>query len=132
MDPIQLTLVFHEANNPKILELYNSLCDEDGNLLRTQFEQEIYQRLEDSFDLPEQVTTLQAQVEAYQEYIYELQGRLKLLESIQSGVDQILQEFRDLHNSDKPGLNNDAPKLHAKPSLAIRTLKRLHDQKEEE
>jgi hypothetical protein len=72
MNPVRFTLILQEDNTPKTLELYHSLCDEDGNLIHTEFEQEIYQRLEGSFDLPEQMTTLQAQVEAYQEYIYEL------------------------------------------------------------
>ncbi len=132
MNPVQVTLVFQEETSPKILERYDALREEDGNLLRTKFEQEIYRRLEDSFDLQEQITNLHAQVESYQEYIYELLSRLKTLDSMQSGIEEILTEVRALRRAEKSEHPSDVPKQHAKPSLAIRTLKRLREQQEKQ
>lgn len=131
MDPVTLTFVLQEDVTPKTLEFYSSLCNELGEPGEAEFRREILQRLEESFDLQEQVTTLQAQVEAYQEYIYELNDRLKILEHTQTGIEQILREIQEVKQAITSEENEDSPKHHARPSLAIRTLKRLQEKEEE-
>ncbi|MBD3306045.1 hypothetical protein GF339_06655 [candidate division KSB3 bacterium] len=131
MEPVKFTCILHEDATPNTLALYYTFKDEAENAQPEEFRQEILQRLEASFDLQEEVTTLQAQVEAYQEYIYELNDRLQILEQMQIGIDQILRELETIKQSQAHQEGN-APKQHAKPTLAIRTLKRLQEKEEEE
>lgn len=132
MNPVKFTFVLQDEVTPKTLELYESLCDEEGNILRTEFEREVCERLEESFEHEEELVTMQAQIEAYQEYIYELQSRLNVLGPMHENVKQLLREVRALKPKETtPPPDPDAPKQHAKPSMAIRTLKRLHDDTEE-
>ncbi len=131
MNPVKFTFVLQDEVTPKTLELYESLCDEEGNIIRTEFEREVGERLEASFDRQEELVTLQAQIDAYQEYIYELQSRLNVLGPMHENVKQILRDVQALKRQEDSPPDPDAPKQHARPSMAIRTLKRLHDDTEE-
>ncbi len=124
---VELMLVLQEDVTPKTLELYRFLCHAHGETARKKLQQEVIQRLEASFDVQGQITTLQAQIEAYQEYIFELQNRFESLEKVQNGIEQILQEIQLLKQSKQPEPVEDEPKKHTRPSFAIRTLKRLQE-----
>lgn len=125
-DPVTIALELRDDQMPRAFAWYYMLCDH-GAPSAEQVQQAISQRLERSFEWEEQAATMRDQIEAYQEYIYELQQHLKLLRPIQKGIKHLMQEVHDLKdavNANPP--RPDPPRQHATPSLAIRTLKRLN------
>ncbi len=124
-----ITLVLREDFSPHTLALYQACCDDRGHLNRAEFEREIYQRLEASESLEQQVALLQERLRIYQGHVDTLKHLVRQLRKTRNSVLLLQQEIDAINAAastlDKPS----ASCVHAAPSGAIRAIKRLrHEQ----
>ncbi len=124
-----ITLVLRDDCSPHTLELYQACCDDRGHLNRAEFEREIYQRLEASACLEQQVALLQERLRIYQRHIDTLKHLVRQLRKTRSSV-RLLQQELDAINAAASTLDEpSASRVHAAPSGAMRAIKRLrHEQ----